>query len=510
MRLAEQTRQFDENLAEQTRQFDENLALQARQFDENLAFLKQKYGDEAGIRMARQISELIGMGFDVNQVNERLGTNLDATQFANLYAATPLGERGYQRDIQMANTLLASGDYKGASSILSQRFPGVPIDFSAMITQQNASFYQQGMEMLAKMVNTPGMDADDAAVALQKAGLLERMGLSTDEAKELFDGMKVNAIDESWKAIENSDAYKQLEEDDPERAEEIRTIWEHTAFGDMELTVMDRYNVYDADGNLVATVAGEVKANEVAAKYGTTPVNTGKKSVVMRSDAETDFNPSDKPETIGDYIGVPKDAKPGDVFIENGIAYKYDPVAGASEVTYNDPFDAMADKLLEIGPESQRYHRMPEENPYYEDIITARAAAYAGGDRPLIPGTLSYDDPVYKRLASMSILKNGVGSKSITKSGVQSTENYYFENLEGLGNGDLFRIGGKVYSYENKKEITRADTGDEKWNPVIYYMVDVVTGDRRAVLAWSDAEEMTMPVDANEVERAIESKSPLW
>jgi hypothetical protein len=440
------------------------------------------------VQMA-SISQMINSNtpFDVVSAKFKEYTGRDMTQaeYNQMQTATPFGATIFGREKGLADQLITQGGAENiarAGEIYADLYPGVGIDWSTVISADNSARFSTAMSDLGKIMATAGNDIEEAMTLIESSGLgstFRQLGIDGGKLEKLYQGLTVNKIDEEWSAIEESDAYQSLVGEDPEFAAELKNLWARNKLGVEEMNIFDKFNIVDSKGNILATVAGEEAANDKAEELGGTAVKTGKKTMVL-TDNETG-------STYGGSVDIPKGAKQGDVWVDGGIAYEFDSELGATPTTYAEPFDRVADKLYAMGPTIDG-----EKNPYYDDIINGRAAAYVSGTVRLNPGDLSVDDPVYKRILNDTSVTKGIGSQQIDKTGVQSGEHHYFTTFQPsdgaaeIAQGTLLNIDNKLYSYAGSLE---ENPGGH--NRMWYYLIDMATGEKYQLRAQGDLSETT-------------------
>jgi hypothetical protein len=316
--------------------------------------LRNKVGDEKW----NSIQSRISGGASLAQVNAEFpGLNLTQEDFKNMYDATPLGERTWERNMSYAKTLLEAGgeaNIKAAAGIFNNAFPGTGIDFSKIITADKAASFNAGMSQLGTYV-AAGMDYETAITAMKKDGTFDMLGLSEADVEKLYRGIKTNAIDEQWKAISSSEWYQNL---DDEKKKDMSDFFTAVLTGELDYTIQKEYTVTNKDGSTSTMYFNtEADANAYGVQNGTTMVATGKSKVTPRTNVLGDGD--------GDGAGTTptKRTEPlGTVIIENGKIYQVIADGNTQEITpdLDDPFSENNMKIIQAGE---------KDNPYYKTIL---------------------------------------------------------------------------------------------------------------------------------------------
>jgi len=132
---------------------------------------------------------MIGTGATFDQVKARF-PNVTQDQYNSIYDAGPLGNRDWNRDMQLANTLLETGgedNINKAAAIMNKNFPGVDIDFSPLLTAENREDFNGGMGLMIEMLSS-GSDWNSTKLALENGGYLDALG-GEAVAKEMYESM---------------------------------------------------------------------------------------------------------------------------------------------------------------------------------------------------------------------------------------------------------------------------------------------------------------------------------
>lgn len=317
--------------------------------------LRTKYtGDKINI-----ISDAINKGASLDQINAQFpGTNLSLADYKAMQEATPLGERTWERNMSFAKTLLEAGgeaNIQAAAGIFNQAFPGSGIDFSKLVTADKAASFNSGMNQLGTYV-AAGMDYETAIEAMKKDGTLDMLGMSESDVEKLYRGVKVNAIDEQWKTISDSEWYKGLP---PDQQKDMSDFFTAVLSGELDYSIQKEYTVTEKDGTTKTMYFNtEADANSYATKNGATIVNTGKTKVSPRT--TTDDIGTNVTNKVPDATGKAQ----GTVFIENGKTWKVGADGKATELSMpTEIWGSDADAVLKAGREG---------NPLYDDIMEQR------------------------------------------------------------------------------------------------------------------------------------------
>jgi D-ribose pyranose/furanose isomerase RbsD len=357
--------------------------------------LRNKIGDEKW----NSIQSRISGGASLAQVNAEFpGLNLTQEDFKNMYDATPLGERTWERNMSYAKTLLEAGgeaNIKAAAGIFNNAFPGTGIDFSKVITADKAASFNAGMSQLGTYV-AAGMDYETAITAMKKDGTFDMLGLSEADVEKLYRGVKTNAIDEQWKAISSSEWYQNL---DDEKKKDMSDFFTAVLTGELDYTIQKEYTVTNKDGSTSTMYFNtEADANAYGVQNGTTMVATGKSKVTPRTNVLGDGD--------GDGAGTTptKRTEPlGTIIIENGKIYQVIADGNTQEIIpdVDDPWSDNNSKILKAGEKDNQYYKTILDERY-KDVtddgkIFETRKFYALNDNENLKG-LSYDDPIIQRL----------------------------------------------------------------------------------------------------------------
>jgi hypothetical protein len=180
---------------------------------------------------------------------------------------TAAGETDWTRQLQGANMLLQTqepGNIQQAAQMYSNLFPGTSFTFDQLIGDLGSDRFADGMADMATLSST--FDTwEDAKNSAQGLGLITKLG-GEAVAQELFFGTKVNAIDEQWDTIEQSDWYQNLAtSDNPEDRDAVELIqrtFQAELTGELTFDLVDEYTVKDSSGKTVGKYASIEDANK--------------------------------------------------------------------------------------------------------------------------------------------------------------------------------------------------------------------------------------------------------
>lgn len=265
---------------------------------------------DLGNEKFQSVMDRINSGASLSQINSELGTAINQSQYNNMLSATALGERDWSRKLTAANMLLATEgatNKNSAAQAYSELFPGTSFDFSSIITDENNKNFGAGMAEMSDYI-TANMNPEDAMLAMEKSGALTKMGLTKDQATQVYNGMKVNAIDAQWEEMATSDFFKKLSTEDQT---DMREFFRQSMSGGLDYDTLKEYELYDTSGKLITTVYGKdaTEADKYAKTNGYTVKDTGKVKFQMAStintvpEAETDTTTDAYNEFLNDVPG---------------------------------------------------------------------------------------------------------------------------------------------------------------------------------------------------------------
>jgi len=216
---------------------------------------------ELGDQRVNSISNMVGRGGSLDQINDAFGLDLSVDDFQNILGATPYGESQWQKTLGGANMLLQTMDPTNiaeAERVLEGVFPGISFDMNQLIQDVGADRYAQSMTDLATLASTFST-WDEAKKSAEGLNLIEDLGITEENAVEMFEGLKLNAIDEEWDAITESKAFQSFDEDTQQL---IRDTLTAGLTGELEFDITPSYQVTDASGNLVQAFDNIADANK--------------------------------------------------------------------------------------------------------------------------------------------------------------------------------------------------------------------------------------------------------
>ena len=216
-----------------------------------------------GSQQFNDIVDRISKGASLDQINDDLGTNLNYNDFQNMKALTPAGQQEWERSMTAASMLMQTGSPENiitAAQMYSELFPGVTFDMTQLVDDIGAERFAKGMSDMATVASTFD-NWNDALTTVTGLNLAETLGLDNNAMRDLFQGLKINQIDEEWKAIENSDYYQTLLKEDPDTAQLIQDTFSAGLSGELEFDITPRYDVVDSNGDLVESFDSIADAN---------------------------------------------------------------------------------------------------------------------------------------------------------------------------------------------------------------------------------------------------------
>jgi hypothetical protein len=227
--------------------------------------------NKVGNEMYNSIQEMINGGSSLAEVNARLLEQgkqpMTLSEFQGMVEATPLGERNWGRNMTYANMLLQTQDPNNlvqAQRIFGEMFPGTTFDMNQLISDLGAERYAGAMTDMATLSST-FKTWEEAKGSAEGLNLIETLGLGQDDgeikAKQLFQGLKINAIDEAWTAIEDTGFYQDLLRNKPDTAKLIQETFTAGLTGELEFDIKPVYNVVDKDGGFVKSFNTVTDAN---------------------------------------------------------------------------------------------------------------------------------------------------------------------------------------------------------------------------------------------------------
>lgn len=207
--------------------------------------------NEFGDSVYASIQTMIDSGSSLSAVNQRLAEQgkrpINSKEFNNMLDATSLGERTWGRQMTAMNMLLSSNDPANIAKVpeeFSKLFPGVDFNVDQLISDIGAEKFATGMADYATLSAT--FDTwEEARNSAEGLNLIKSMGFDENQAKNLFDSMKVNTIDDEWNSIETSKWYTDLKTSDPDSAKLVADTFTAGLTGELEFDITPVYNVMD-------------------------------------------------------------------------------------------------------------------------------------------------------------------------------------------------------------------------------------------------------------------------
>jgi len=372
---------------------------------------------------------MIAAGFSLDQVNAQAGTSLTQGEFDTIRDASPLGERDWNRKLDMAEYLMTKGSTEAAIPLFNELYPNAGIDWSEQVNDANAENFGQVQGELAEQLAATNGDWDSIPQAL-KDGWMELTDLGETELNAWFQGMNVNSIDAQWQTIEDSDWYDGLPD---EEKDDLLEIFTAVNSSELEFDVLEEFTVTTADGK-EETFTDKAKADKFATDNNTTAKSTG--SRVMFRDPLTG-------KVVDGTSAEPGSKAASGISVKGGRLIK-GTGENAEELTFEDleTWSVDADKALALGAET----------PYYDQILKGRADSVNNLEHQMTPGSLQTDDPLYQELLTNSKTPSGLGElKEHIKGQKASEEEWFYTNME-RPKGAVVNIDGKLYVIDRKVE----------------------------------------------------------
>lgn len=262
----------------------------------------QQLESDLGEQNWDEIQSMIDKGMKLTRINEKLAEKglapLSQDEYDTMLQAGSLGERNWGRQLSMAETLLATPDPAGnnlgkAAVILSDLY-GVDIDFSQLLTEQNAETFSNGLAQMSTYVEL-NMNTDAALEAMKADGTLAMLGGDEALATKLYNTSRVNSLDQEWKEIESSQYYQDLlnssDPADQQRATAIKEFNHLAKMGLLDYDTMYEYQVYDGNnvkqGTVYAKTPAEAQAKADENGVGYTVQGTGAFEFVIKQEPTT-------------------------------------------------------------------------------------------------------------------------------------------------------------------------------------------------------------------------------
>ena len=421
-----------------------------------------------GTQKVGAINDAINKGMTLDQINQQFpDAKLDMASYKAMYDATPLGDRTWERNMSYAKTLLEMEDGTGTNSaeaakLFNNAFPGIGIDFSKVVTKQKAATFGQGMSQLSDLV-AAGMDYNAAIDVMKKNGTLDMMGMDEAGVEKVYRGLKVNAIDEQWKGISESDWYKGLK---PEEQTDMSDFFTAVLSGKLDYNVQKEYTVTGKDGTTKTMYFNtEADANSYGTKNGATIVATGKSKVSPVTDV---LGGTGSTGSQTNPVEVPSGVSEGGYFNKNGKTYTVDANNNATEVTKvpDNIWGTEATAIIKSGGDMAT------------QLADARATAITDGTKDW-KTIKSVDDPVYKAMIESGTGVDGYGDNGKVNPAGVGNDRHSLTNLEDAYNNKTFiKKDGKLYA------VTGVSTVKKNWmNWTDYTLTEVGSKDTIKVTA---------------------------
>ncbi|MGW8324065.1 MAG: hypothetical protein ACWGNI_00085 [Desulfobacterales bacterium] len=325
-----------------------NYSYEGQLQEQNLASARNKVGDE----VFDSIKERIASGVPIEMINTEFDTNLGPYEYQAIRRTTALGTREYEQNLSAVGMLLQSEDPQNiitAQNILQNDvFPNVPFSVDQLIRDVGADRAAKALTDLSTLASTFG-SWDEAQQSITQLGLLDNLNMNIDEAKQLFDSLKINALDEEWKAIRESEFFQSLE---PDKQDLIKETLTAGLTGELEFNIQPVYNVVTPEGDFVQSFTSVADANKF--------IND---------------NPDGNYSTQKASNYVYKNLASGDTVVVNNMTGEAATTTGGT-VSINDAWGNFQDSMENI-PEA--------EQPIYSQFKTAWINAGS-------PSNFTYDD----------------------------------------------------------------------------------------------------------------------
>lgn len=387
------------------------------------------------------IQGMIDKGLGKERINEALSgmglQSLSDAEYISMIDASAIGERQWGRQLSAANMLLqtpGTNNKEAAAIMYGNLFPGVDFDFSELVSMENAEIFGTGLSQMSSYV-TADMNFDEALTAMQKDGTFGMLGMDDNQAAQLYNSLRVNAVDAEWKEFEGSEFYQSLT---PEEQSEQKEFFKAKMLGSLDYDTLHEYNLYNQDGTVNKTIFAKdaTEANKAAAKDGLIAEDTGRVQFRMASTIDTTPSTTTGAQVTPSLEGQGSDKPVGTKYIEDGRVYQ---VGAGGEI-----------KELEIDPTVEQWGKPADDvlalgekdNPYYNDIIESRARDIVGG---AVKAGKVASEAVYDKMLTMVDEWNPAGT--ITK-------------------GTVFKINGKLFRAEEALAIDPANRNQDGYGKV--------------------------------------------
>lgn len=256
--------------------------------------------NRVGNEIFDSVMEMINGGASLDRVNQRYpNLKLTLPEYTDLRENTTAGQAEWNKSVSAMTALFSSGDpnnLREASKMFGDLFPGVSFSVDQMIQDIGADRFAKNLTDLATLAST--FDTwEEAKASAEGLGIINGIGMgvgtsydvidsngnvvktvdnpdeaydatrvkgysvrvNTSQAQELFEGLKINALDEEWKTISSSDFYKSLPVDSQNL---IRDTLTAGLTGELEFDITPAFEVVDKNGNFVKEFDNIIDVNK--------------------------------------------------------------------------------------------------------------------------------------------------------------------------------------------------------------------------------------------------------
>lgn len=434
------------------------------------------------------VQSMVNAGYGIDRINSNLESRgmdpLSPTEFKDIYESTPLGERNWNREMTGVQVLLKEGglaNLENAAAMLNSLVPGLDVDFTRLLNENNAEDFAAGLEGLTFYANQ-FEDWETAKEAMEKDGTFSMLGFDANDpvVESMYKQLKVNIVDEEWETMEDSKFYQSLGSDDRTMIQEMYTA-KYT--GELEWDFAEEYNLVGENEEVVRTVTGLSTAQAAVAGDPSLKIQeTGNINVVPRGLlSDVDSGDRGTKSAIGSKEQQSARGKAGEnvgsYYFYGGEMYEKSEGIDATKdqkVVYEpgnvDPFGAIGQSILDAGNEVNG-----KENPYYNDVIKDRVDQIVAGDYQLDAKDDVLTDDLYNALINDDRIADGYGTKDKTSAGSTGNEIWYYSKIDELNEGDLFKKDGVLYKL--KEKVVTSDSEQFGSRHTKYRLVNLKTGD---------------------------------
>lgn len=405
-----------------------------------------------------RITEMINDGYSFSTINTELAKMglepLTIDEYAAVYKATDLGERNWDRQLGLAEMQLELGDFEAAATSFDNLYPGVNIDFSKLVTKENAEMFNTGLKQMATYIEA-NYNVDEALDMARVDGTLEFMGVSEEQFARFYNAKKVNALDAQWEEIETTKEYQRLlnSTDPAERqlAQDTRDYYWMNVLGILDRDTLYEYKIYkngeiDPDySSVYAKNDAEAQAKVDALGEGYSVEKTGMVSFQDKEALSTELDPNKKLTTDWEtfYNTIPDDKK-ADVNMEDTESDLYKAWEKWQEDNtggYNDFIKSPTGKLMNLDIKvnkdlldennSKILWDAYEENP---DLVRDSKYSFAIPDAEYLASNIEH--------WIQGTGKSGITISSVLKSQLNEAKGQLidYQSNEGSGTGQLIDV----------------------------------------------------------------------